>query len=74
MKTIVSAANTAALSGNTNSASANAAAIVPKTEPEAIGTEESMEFQTPNNNSSTSNVNKRPAFWTSINQRKTSGS
>ncbi|KAL7735270.1 hypothetical protein ACLKA6_017978 [Drosophila palustris] len=61
MKTIVSAANAAALSSNTNSNSANAAAIVPKTEPETIGTEESMEFQTPNN-SSTSNVNKRPAF------------
>jgi len=61
MKTIVSATTAAALSGNANSNSANAAAIVPKTEPEAIGTEESMEFQSPNNSSS-SNSNKRPAF------------
>ncbi|KAH8399281.1 hypothetical protein KR215_007006 [Drosophila sulfurigaster] len=67
MKTIVSAATAAALSANnsSNSNSANAAAIVPKTEPEALGTEDSMEFQTPNNSSSTTStaiVNKRPAF------------
>lgn len=66
MKTIVSAATAAALSGN--STNTNAAVIIPKTEPEALGTEESsMEFQAPNNNSTTStannvNVNKRPAF------------
>lgn len=64
MKTIVSAAAAAALSSNTNnSTNTNAAAIVPKTEPEAIGTEDSsMEFQTPNNSSTSTNVNKRPAF------------
>ncbi|KAH8300115.1 hypothetical protein KR044_010029 [Drosophila immigrans] len=62
MKTIVSAATAAALSGNSSSNSANAAAIVPKTEPEAIAAEDSMEFQTPNNSTTSNNVNKRPAF------------
>lgn len=57
----ISAASAAALASNTNSSSATAAPIVPKTEPEPIGTEESMEFQTPNS-SSTPNVSKRPAF------------
>ncbi|KAH8370256.1 hypothetical protein KR093_002770, partial [Drosophila rubida] len=62
MKTIVSAATAAALSSTSSSNSTNAAAIVPKTEPEAIGTEDSMEFQTPNNTNTAPNVNKRPAF------------
>ncbi|EDW62055.1 transcription factor Jra [Drosophila virilis] len=57
----ISAASAAALASNPNSSSATAAPIVPKTEPEPIGTEESMEFQTPNS-SSTPNVSKRPAF------------
>ncbi|XP_017835951.1 transcription factor AP-1 [Drosophila busckii] len=54
MKTIVSSAAT-------NNVNTNPAPIVPKTEPEAVATEDSMEFQTPNS-SSTPNPNKRPAF------------
>lgn len=57
----ISAASAAALASNTNSNNATAAPIVPKTEPDPIGTEESMEFPTPNS-TSTPNVSKRPAF------------
>lgn len=57
----MSVASAAALASNTNSSNAAAAPIVPKTEPDPIGTEESMEFPTPNS-TSTPNVSKRPAF------------
>ncbi|TDG51629.1 hypothetical protein AWZ03_002089 [Drosophila navojoa] len=57
----ISAASAAALASNANSSNATAAPIVPKTEPDPIGTEDSMEFQTPNS-ASTPNVSKRPAF------------
>ncbi|XP_017868676.1 PREDICTED: transcription factor AP-1 [Drosophila arizonae] len=57
----MSVASAAALASNANSSNVAAAPIVPKTEPDPIGTEESMEFPTPNS-TSTPNVSKRPAF------------